>query len=133
MTGITDQLGVLGQDTPPDSRLGGFPLASPPLHLLVGDVDINTVPDGVDRHHISVLDQCNGASDHGLWHNVANNEAVGRSAVSSVRHQCQIRQASSHDGSRGLQLLGHARASLGALVPHDDNQIAVLALDLALF
>ncbi|KAI6768118.1 hypothetical protein HG530_006127 [Fusarium avenaceum] len=114
MRGISNQLGILCQHTSLDPGFRGLPLTSPSLHLLVSDIHS-------DR-----------TSNHSLRHDVAHDEAVRSSTVSSVRDEGQVRETGTHDGCRSLELFRHSGAALGAFVSDNDNQVAVGLLDLAI-
>lgn len=132
MTRITDQASILGQRASLDPRLGRRPLGLARLHLGVGNVHVDAVRLGVNGHGVAVAHQRNGPAHGRLGDDVPDNEPVRRAAVPAVGHERDVGQPRAHDGRRRPQLLRHAGPSLGALVAHDDDEVAVLAADLPL-
>lgn len=130
VAGILDQLGVLPKSTPLGLGLGGSPLALSPLELLSRDLEVEHTLLGVNDNLVTVLDKGNGATLHGLGHDVTDQKAVRTTGEAPISDEGNIlAKASAHDGRARLKHLRHTRTTLGTLVA-DDNDGLLALLDL---
>ena len=128
---ILDELGVLPEGTALSLGLGRLPLLAALGELLLGNLEVEDLLLGVDDDGVAVADKADGATLHGLGHDVADEEAVRTAGEAAVGDEGNVlAKTVAHDGRRGLEHLGHAGTALGTLVADDDNGLLAL-LDLA--
>lgn len=77
MASIRDELGVLEQRTRSDLERRRLPLGPSSLNLLIADVHLQGVLDGVDVDHVAIANEGDRSTDLCLWGDVSDDEAVG--------------------------------------------------------
>jgi len=125
VTCISDQCRVLGQHTSSHDHLGLLPSAQPRFDLFIANIHAQGVVLRVDGDFVTVLDDSNGTSNRSLRNDMTDDKPVTRSAVSAVSDQGHVREIRAGERSRSLQLLGHTRTALGALVPDHQHELLV--------
>src|SRR5947207_5691619 len=99
MTSITDEMCVLGQHTPGHRLPQRYPILQSLLELSSRHIHIQLVRLRANRNQVSILDKSYWTSYGGFWADIANNETVACSRVSTVRNECDVRELRAHDGS----------------------------------
>lgn len=95
MTSVRDRLRVPEQRSLLDLERRRDPDRPPPRHLLVRNVDVQRVGDGVDGDHISVLNERDRSSDLSLGDDVTDLEGKqegGRKGQSRARGRQDVKQ-----------------------------------------
>src|SRR5262249_27946943 len=124
-----DLLGVLPQITGAELPLARFPILTPPLQLLCGELHIQRAFFRVDLDDVAVAQQADRPADRGLRAAVADAEparGAGKASVGDERDLTVGALAVERRG--GGEHLAHAGAAARSLVAdHQDVALAVLA------
>src|SRR6478735_4557843 len=108
LTGVSHELSILAERTLGVTGRGSLPGLATSSNLFLGNDEVNSARLGVNDNLVSVLNEGDRATLHGLGDDVADNETVRTTREAAVSEKGNVlSKTSTHNGRRRLQHLRH--------------------------